>query len=119
MNPRTGPVLEAESQGAMNGVTLRRKVVITNPSGFHLRPMAAFAEVALRFQSKVNVTKDAAAVDGKSPLALMGLAAEQGQQLLIEVSGPDAQATLDALMEVFAALATAEEIPEPPAASKD
>lgn len=98
----------------MNDVTLQRRVVIINPNGLHLRPMKAFVETALRFQSQVTVVKEQVNFDGKSPLALLGLAAVQGTILVIETSGPDAQAALDALMKVLTDLATAEEVSSDP-----
>jgi phosphocarrier protein HPr len=87
---------------AMNGEMIEQKVVITNPQGFHLRPMAAFAEMANRFQSEVTVCKEDKRVNGKSPLELMFLAAEQGTELLVQVSGPDAPDALKALVNVMA-----------------
>jgi phosphotransferase system HPr (HPr) family protein len=89
----------------MTGETLRHKVVITNPQGFHMRPLTAFVEVARKFQSEVNVYKDSQRGDGKSPLELMTLGAEQGSELVIEVSGSDAKAALDALVKLMAVLA--------------
>ena len=35
----------------MNGNTLRQSVRVTNPNGFHMRPMKEFVELARRFQS--------------------------------------------------------------------
>jgi phosphocarrier protein len=84
------------------GESLRQTVAITNPHGFHMRPMAAFVEVANRFQCAVNVFgpgKDPA--NGKSMLALMGLGAEQGTELVIEATGPGADEAIQALVEVF------------------
>ncbi|HXG09762.1 MAG TPA: HPr family phosphocarrier protein [Gemmataceae bacterium] len=112
--PAGCPAPSPESQGAMKGESVRRKVVITNPQGFHLRPLAAFAETALRFQSRVSVIKDGVGVDGKSPVALMGLGAAPGTELVLEATGPDAAAALDALLEVLTSLATAQEVPEAP-----
>jgi phosphotransferase system HPr (HPr) family protein len=87
----------------MNGETLRKKVTITNPQGFHMRPMSAFVQLAGKFQSTVYVLKaDGARIDGKSMLGLLGLAAEQGTELTLEVSGPDDQAALEALAELMA-----------------
>jgi phosphocarrier protein HPr len=94
---------------AMNGELLEQKVVITNPQGFHLRPMAAFAEIANRYQSDVTVCKEEKRVNGKSPLELMFLAAEQGAELLVQVSGPDAPDALKALVEVMSKEAPDEE----------
>jgi phosphocarrier protein HPr len=89
------------------GGPLRRKVVLTNPSGFHLRPMQAFAELATKYQSAVRVQREAqGAVDGKSIWALMSLAAENGTELTVEVDGPDASDALEKLIELLANLET-------------
>ncbi len=73
----------------MNGAPLQQKVVISNPQGFHMRPMAAFAQLAARFQSSVKVSREGQSVNGKSILDLMLLAAAQGTELTLEVAGPD------------------------------
>lgn len=68
-----------------------------------MRPIRAFVDVANRFPGAVTVMRagGAPAVNGKSMLQLMTLGAEQGTELLIEVTGPDALATLQALLDVF------------------
>jgi phosphocarrier protein HPr len=86
----------------MNGDTLERKVLIQNPQGFHLRPMAAFAQLAACFQSRVTVSREGKeSVDGKSILDLMLLAAPPGAELTVQVEGPDAQKALDALVALL------------------
>jgi phosphocarrier protein HPr len=85
----------------MNGEPLRQTVVISNPQGFHLRPMGAFAQLASRFESSVKVSREGQSVNGKSILDLMLLAAVQGTELTIEVAGPDAQVALDALVNLL------------------
>ena len=97
----------------MSGETLRQKVVITNPQGFHMRPLTAFVELARKFQSAVFVCKDDQRSNGKSPLELMTLGAEQGTELTLEVSGSDARAALDALVELMHALGRAEPPDDP------
>lgn len=87
----------------MSGPTLQRKVTITNPLGFHLRPMAAFARLAAQFQSTVTLSTDQRRVNGKSTLELMLLAAEQGTEILLEVTGSDAAAAIEPLSAVLAA----------------
>lgn len=99
---------------AMNGEILRQKVVVTNPQGFHMRPLTAFVELARKFESKVTVSKDNQSSNGKSPLELMTLGAEQGTELVLEVSGSDARAALEALARVLAAPAPPDEAPDPP-----
>ena len=86
----------------MPGEPLRAKVTVTNPQGFHMRPIEAFVAVANRFPGTVSVMRvGSPSVNGKSMLHLMGLAAEQGHELLIEVSGPGAAEILPALVAVF------------------
>jgi phosphotransferase system HPr (HPr) family protein len=87
----------------MNAECLQRKVMITNPQGFHMRPQAAFAKLASSSACSVTVRKDDKQVNGKSLLELMLLAAEQGTELIVEVTGPDARQTLDALVDIMAA----------------
>jgi phosphotransferase system HPr (HPr) family protein len=83
---------------------LRRSVTIVNPQGLHMRPAAAFAELAARFDSSVNVCRDAQVVDGKNWLELLLLAAEPGTELIVEVAGPDAAQALDALAQQLASI---------------
>ena len=87
----------------MTGETFRQTVAISNPHGFHMRPMAAFVEAANRFPCNVTVMRPGKApVNGKSMLGLMGLNAPQGTELVIEVIGPRAAEALQALVLVFA-----------------
>jgi len=105
-NPAMQPPLSAAEQQSsqpMNGEPMRCKVTITNPQGFHMRPMSAFVQLAGKYQSAVHVVRsDGQRIDGKSMLGLLSLAAEQGAELTLEVSGPDAQAALEALAELMA-----------------
>ncbi len=88
----------------MNGDTLERKVQIQNPRGFHLRPMAAFAQLAGRFQSRVTVSREGKdGADGKSILDLMLLEAPQGSELTVQAEGPDAAKALEALVALLQA----------------
>src|SRR5947199_141751 len=96
--------LPASAGTGVMGQTLRRTVVITNPQGLHMRPAAAFAEAASRFDSAVTVARAGTPVDGKDMLQLLLLAAECGTELELEANGPDAAAALDALAEVLATI---------------
>jgi len=86
----------------MSGNTFRQTVRITNPNGFHMRPMKAFVEAAARFPCEVTVTRAGLPpVNGKSIWGLLGLVAEQGTELTIEVTGPNAQEALEELAIVL------------------
>jgi phosphotransferase system HPr (HPr) family protein len=86
----------------MNGAPLQRKVMLANPNGLHMRPSAAFVEIAGRFQCNVTVTHDGKSVNGKSLWDLLLLAAMPGSELTLEADGPDASAALDALSTFLA-----------------
>ncbi len=76
---------------------IKRKVKIHNPQGLHARPASAFVKLASKFESEVTVRKDDEAVNGKSIMGLMTLAAIQGTIIEIEASGPDAEKVVDEL----------------------
>jgi phosphocarrier protein HPr len=105
----------AATGGSISGSSgpLRREVQVTNPQGLHVRPAAAFAELAARFESRVTVSKDGQNVDGKFWPDLLLLAAEQGSKLIIEVDGPDAEPALEALCKVLAEFQDDDRINEP------
>jgi phosphotransferase system HPr (HPr) family protein len=87
---------------AMTGESLRQAILITNPQGLHMRPITAFVEAATRFQSNIQLGKSGGElVNGKSPIALLGLGAEHGTELILEVAGPDAADAMKALVEVL------------------
>lgn len=88
-----------ESNGPM-----RMAVRIANPQGLHIRPAAAFAEAAQRFQSVVTVYNGETGVDGKVWVDLLLLAAECGTELIVEARGPDAADALPVLTGLLAAV---------------
>jgi phosphotransferase system HPr (HPr) family protein len=94
----------------MQATTLRKSVIIRNPQGFHVRPAAALAERARRYQSKASVIHGDLRVDARQVLDLIMLAAEQGTELTLEVIGPDAAEAIEVLAEILGA-------PEPPPAT--
>jgi phosphocarrier protein HPr len=76
-------------------------VEIVNQLGLHARAAARFVETASRFTAEVTVTNGDESVSGKSILGLMMLAAGQGTQLSLIATGPDAEAAIDALVELI------------------
>jgi phosphocarrier protein len=86
----------------------RCQVEVLNGLGLHLRPAEKFVRAALRFQSKIIVTRGGLdsrgeVVDGKSILDLVMLAAERGTILGIEARGPDSEAAVNELVALVTA----------------
>ena len=81
---------------------MTRNVIITSPHGLHLRPIGAFVELANKYQCDVAVSKGEQRVNGKSAIHLLGLGAQPGAELTLEVTGPDADRAIDMLAEALA-----------------
>lgn len=80
----------------------RRKVMVKAEQGLHIRPCTAVAQLAMKFQSRIKLSKDnATPVDAKSILDLMTLAAGPNTELDLEVDGPDAAQALEHLAALF------------------
>ena len=98
----------------MSDGALRQKVVIRNPQGFHMRPKAAFVKLASGFPCDVRVCWNGQAFNGKSMFELMLLAAEQGQEVVVEAAGAGADEAVPALAAVLAAVGEEAEGPTSP-----
>lgn len=80
---------------------------VSDPSGFHARPAALFAQTAASFTadiSVVNETRDATkAANAKSVLSILGLAIVSGSRITIRAEGDDEDAALQALVSALEA----------------
>jgi phosphocarrier protein HPr len=82
---------------AMLDETQSKSLEIKNRLGLHARAAAQLVQIAAQFDADVTVTKDGQAVNGKSIIGLMMLAAGQGTSIVISVSGPQAVEALEAI----------------------
>ena len=65
-------------------------VEVPNRLGMHARPCAEFVKLAGGFSSSIRVRKERLAVNGKSIMGVLMLAAEKGSALTITADGEDA-----------------------------
>jgi phosphocarrier protein len=77
-----------------------RSVEIVNERGLHARASAKFVKLAGGFDAEVTVTRDGQTVDARSIMGLMMLAAGPGSVIEIAAEGSEAQAAVDALVEL-------------------
>jgi phosphocarrier protein HPr len=80
--------------------TLTREMNITNQRGLHARASAKFVKCAEGFDANVVVSRDGQSVPGTSIMGLMMLAASIGTQIMVEASGPQAEAAMSALEDL-------------------
>lgn len=75
----------------------RRQVRIRNRLGLHARAAARFVHTASRFKAKLTVVRNGKAMDGKSILGILLLAASQGTELELTADGEDEATALETL----------------------
>ena len=81
----------------MGGSVIERETTIVNELGLHARPAAELVKVANQFDSHIEILKDGMAVNAKSIMGVMMLAAETGSTVILRADGPDAEAAVQAL----------------------
>ena len=80
--------------------TIEREVAIINKYGLHARPAMQFVETANRYSSKIEVSNGMLAVDAKSIMSMMRLAATKGTVLRIVADGEDAATAVEVLVKL-------------------
>ncbi|MCA1657459.1 MAG: HPr family phosphocarrier protein, partial [Actinobacteria bacterium] len=101
--PGEGGEKEDSSPAAAGGDFIAERearLAVTNRLGLHARPAARFVRTAGRFDARVQVTNlssGAGPVTAKSLNALATLGVRRGHEILVEASGPEADAAADAL----------------------
>ena len=75
----------------------QREVEILNKLGLHARASAKLTQLAAKFQSDVQISRNGRKVNAKSIMGVMMLAAGKGSKVIIEVDGADEAEAMDAL----------------------
>lgn len=81
--------------------TLERTVTLGSKSGLHARPAAIFVQHAKSFQCQIALVKVEKSANGKSILSVLALGAEKGDQIVLKVSGTDAEGALAKLVPLL------------------
>jgi phosphocarrier protein HPr len=81
---------------------IEREARIVNQLGLHARPAAQLVKLATGFQAEIEIVKDGLAVNGKSIMGVMMLAAECGSSVMVRAAGPDEDQAVEALLALVA-----------------
>ena len=81
---------------------ISQPVTIVNKLGLHARAAAKLVKTASAFAAQVTLDKAGQAVNGKSIMGVMMLAASKGTELTLSTDGPDEQDAMTALVELIA-----------------
>ncbi len=82
---------------------VEREAVVGPEAGLHARPAAMFVRKARQFDSEIRVVKGGREASARSPIKLQALGARKGDGILIRAEGEDAEAAVDALVELISA----------------
>ncbi len=81
---------------------IERETVIVNPLGMHARPAAKVVRLVAGFAAEVELECDGQAVNGKSIMGVMMLAAECGAVVRVRATGSDEEAAMEAVLTLIA-----------------
>jgi len=81
---------------------IEAEIKIVNQLGLHMRAAGKFAKTAGRFRARVILMRDGVAVDGKSIVGLLTLAASRGSSLTLRTEGDDEAEAFEALKGLVA-----------------
>jgi len=80
----------------------RAEVEIVNKLGLHARASAKLTQVASSYRCEVWLSRNGRRVNAKSIMGVMMLAAGLGSTVEVETDGPDEDAALAAIEQLFA-----------------
>ncbi len=81
--------------------TVEQTVTLGSKSGLHARPAAVFVQHAKSYQSQITLGKEEKTANGKSILSVLALGAEKGDQIVLKISGSDAESALHKLVPLL------------------
>ncbi|KGI77237.1 HPr family phosphocarrier protein [Oleiagrimonas soli] len=80
---------------------LEKDIVISNRLGLHARASAKLVQLVNGFKSTVMLVGQGREVNAKSIMGVMMLAAGLGSTLTVRADGPDEDAAMNAVVELF------------------
>ena len=79
----------------------KKERLISNKLGLHARAAAMLVEGVSRFKADIALIKEGHEVDAKSIMGVMTLAAGKGTDITVRADGPDEEAALEKVLELF------------------
>ena len=80
---------------------IERTLTVSNKLGLHARPAALLVQTANKFKAQIKIAKGEVQVDGKSIMGILMLAAEAGSLLVVNITGEDEAAAMEAMEDIF------------------
>ena len=78
---------------------VEKQATVKNKLGIHARPSALLVQAASKFASEITFEKEGLAINGKSIMGVMMLAAEVGAVITVRANGADEEEALETMVE--------------------
>lgn len=78
-----------------------QKVVISNPTGLHLRPAGNLCKEAMKFKSLITFAFQGGVANAKSVLSVLGACVKSGDEIELICEGIDEEEALKSLVEAI------------------
>lgn len=78
-----------------------KTLTVKNRAGIHARPAALIAQTANKFSSEITLEKDSNAVNAKSIMGVITMAAGYNTVLVLKAEGADEKEAVDAIVQLF------------------
>ena len=73
---------------------VKGKIVVTNPSGLHLRPAGILYKEAMKYKSLITFQYGGGTANAKSVLSVLGACVKCGDEIIIFCEGDDEEEAL-------------------------
>jgi phosphotransferase system HPr (HPr) family protein len=80
---------------------LVRELVVENSAGIHARVSTMLVQKSKEFLSEIIFRKGSVVAHSDSMIDLLSLGAAQGEKVTVEVTGSDANAAIEAIVNLF------------------
>ncbi len=80
---------------------MQQQVEIVNKLGIHARAAAKLVSIASGFGAEITIRREGREANAKSIMSVMMLAASRGTVVEVQANGEDAQAALDAVVNLI------------------
>lgn len=80
---------------------VKQKVMITNPSGLHLRPAGNLCKEASKYDAEVEFAYDGVIANAKSVLSVLSACVKCGEEIELICNGEDEQEAMQGLLSVI------------------
>lgn len=80
---------------------VKKKIVVTNPSGLHLRPAGLLCREAMKFKSQITFGANGSMANAKSVLSVLGACVQCGDEIELICEGVDEEKAMAAIKKLI------------------